>query len=144
MILFDFFVSCKPIGQARPRVVSKGGRTWAFSPKNDFRKDITNIAKRYVSNFAINGLKMPLEIGLSLNAIFYMPRPKSTSKTQKWHTKKPDLDNLAKAVLDGLTDAGIWLDDSQISQMSILKKYSDDIIGVHIIITDLEDKIGGE
>lgn len=33
--------------------------------------------------------------------------------------RKRDLDNLFKAVLDSLTYAGVWIDDSQIDELSI-------------------------
>ena len=33
--------------------------------------------------------------------------------------RKRDIDNLAKAPLDALTHAGLWLDDSQIDKLSI-------------------------
>ena len=36
--------------------------------------------------------------------------------------RKRDLDNLFKSVLDSLTKAGVWLDDSQIDQLSIQRK----------------------
>jgi crossover junction endodeoxyribonuclease RusA len=33
--------------------------------------------------------------------------------------RRRDLDNLLKAVLDGMTHAGVWLDDSQIDELQI-------------------------
>lgn len=41
------------------------------------------------------------------------------------HTAKPDLDNLAKAVLDALTQDGWWRDDSQISCLTIMKRWAE-------------------
>jgi len=35
--------------------------------------------------------------------------------------RKRDLDNLFKSVLDSLTKAGVWLDDSQIDELSIYR-----------------------
>lgn len=58
---------------------------------------------------------------------FYFPAPKcarfsSTVTVPK--TTRPDLDNLVKNVLDALTDAGAWADDSQISTLHIKKRIS--------------------
>ena len=40
------------------------------------------------------------------------------------HITRPDLDNLAKMVLDGLTTIGAWQDDSQVWQLSIMKRWA--------------------
>lgn len=60
-----------------------------------------------------------------------MPIPKSTPKSRKEamfegiikHTKRPDVDNMAKAVLDALNGIA-WEDDSQIARLSITKEYA--------------------
>lgn len=36
--------------------------------------------------------------------------------------RKRDLDNLPKAILDALTHAGVWEDDSQIDQITIVRQ----------------------
>ena len=67
------------------------------------------------------------------------PIPKSTSKRKaaaligKWHTKKPDADNVAKAVLDALNGYA-YPDDSAVSKLSVEKVYSDPP-GVYVQIT---------
>ena len=38
-------------------------------------------------------------------------------------TKRPDLDNLNKAVIDAMQDAGIFEDDSQITKLHSMKSY---------------------
>ena len=51
----------------------------------------------------------------------------------------PDLDNLAKAVMDALNDQ-VWKDDSQIVEMSIKKKYveEDKNVGVFVGVYKLD------
>lgn len=74
---------------------------------------------------------------------WFMPRPKShhTSKgalkasAPRWHECKPDADNLEKAVLDALTDLGLWRDDSQVCHVSKSKIYGEHP-GALIIVTD--------
>jgi crossover junction endodeoxyribonuclease RusA len=53
---------------------------------------------------------------LIVKIVFVMPRPKATSKTRATPpaVKKPDLDKLERAVLDALTSAGVYADDSQV------------------------------
>jgi Holliday junction resolvase RusA-like endonuclease len=54
---------------------------------------------------------------------FVMPRPKSLKKSEVHHTKRPDLDKLIRAVLDGIT--GILVrDDSQLVDIRATKEYA--------------------
>lgn len=39
------------------------------------------------------------------------------------HTKRPDIDNLAKAVLDALVDQGVIKDDSIVTRLEVAKEY---------------------
>lgn len=39
-------------------------------------------------------------------------------------TKKPDVDNIAKIILDGLNDVA-WDDDTQVVELSVSKHYSE-------------------
>lgn len=64
---------------------------------------------------------------------FLMSRPVSAKR--EWHTVKPDLDKLVRAVLDGLTDAGIWRDDSRVIALSASKAYAKDTPGVVVTVT---------
>jgi crossover junction endodeoxyribonuclease RusA len=55
---------------------------------------------------------------------FYLPRPKSTPRKVVYPAKRPDLDKLARAVLDGLTMGGAWQDDSQVIRLQVQKNYA--------------------
>lgn len=46
--------------------------------------------------------------------------------------RKRDLDNLPKAVLDGLTHAGVWLDDGQIDDLRVWRS---DRMGGCVLVT---------
>jgi Holliday junction resolvase RusA-like endonuclease len=45
-------------------------------------------------------------------------------KHGEWAAKKPDLDNLLKAVMDSLTAIGAWTDDSRVVQVLGRKQYA--------------------
>lgn len=68
----------------------------------------------------------PLAGHLGVRVKFVMPRPKSLPKTKPTppHTKRPDVDKLARAVLDALTNV-VWLDDSQIVDLHPTKRYAE-------------------
>jgi Holliday junction resolvase RusA-like endonuclease len=93
-----------------------------------------------------NAPKTPLEGPLSLDLIFYMPRPKNHYGTGKktgelkpsapdWHTGRPDIDNLTKFVQDALNKI-YWRDDSIICNLTARKMYSENP-RTEIVITKL-------
>lgn len=72
--------------------------------------------------------KSPLTGPVLVAIDFAMPRPKSLMRKcdpagEVWCVKKPDADNLAKAVLDALTQAGWWVDDAQVARLIVNKRY---------------------
>ncbi|WMI81813.1 RusA family crossover junction endodeoxyribonuclease [Anaerotignum sp. MB30-C6] len=113
-----------PVPKGRPRWSKHG----TYTPKKT-KDHETYIQQCWDS--AYGNLK-PSDKPLSVMIAFYMPIPKSTpKKTRKlileggyWHTKKPDMDNLVKSVLDGLNKAA-YIDDSQIVFLSTKKEYSE-------------------
>ena len=79
-------------------------------------------AVRAETQRAMNGsgpMSGPLRIDLS----FTLPRPKSLPKRTLFPAKRPDLDKLTRAVLDGLTAGGAWADDSQVVTLVAYKRY---------------------
>ena len=85
---------------------------------------------------------------LSVRITFLMPRPLAhygTGKNKdvlretapKWHSHAPDVDKLARATLDGLTQAGVIADDKYVCILHAQKKYADrDITPGAIIIIE--------
>lgn len=63
-------------------------------------------------------LKPPYKIGLR----FVMPRPRGPK--YDWPSKDGDLDKLARAVLDGLTQGGLILDDRHVVQLDCSKEFA--------------------
>jgi Holliday junction resolvase RusA-like endonuclease len=76
--------------------------------------------------------QQPLHQPLWVSLAFRLSRPKShftkrgalTSSAPSHPTNKKDCDNLAKAVLDALTQVGVWQDDGQVVTLVISKIYS--------------------
>lgn len=78
----------------------------------------------------------PLTSAVRVDLAFVLPRPKSTPKTRTpAATKRPDLDKLARAVLDALTNV-CWDDDSQVIDLRISKRLAgiDEQSGMYISI----------
>jgi crossover junction endodeoxyribonuclease RusA len=76
----------------------------------------------------------PIDEPVALSVVFYLPRPKSATRSLPSVT--PDLDKLIRSVGDSLTDSGILRDDSRIVRITAEKRYADDrgpgaVIGVN-------------
>lgn len=130
-----------PKPKERPRAAIIGGHARIFTPKNTeaYEKEIR---AAWIRN---NGNK-PEEGPLRARIYFGLPIPKSETKTNKalmlarkvFPAKKPDLDNLAKAVLDALNGVA-YKDDSQIVTVLSKKNYSEAPY-VRVIISEEKPK----
>jgi Holliday junction resolvase RusA-like endonuclease len=66
----------------------------------------------------------PRAVGVVVGVEFVLPRPKAHPKTrEREHTTKPDLDKLARAVLDALTGIA-YADDAQVCALTCRKRYA--------------------
>ncbi|KJU83118.1 Endodeoxyribonuclease, RusA-like protein, partial [Candidatus Magnetobacterium bavaricum] len=79
----------------------------------------------------------PPSVALQMQLTFYLPRPKSLPRKVTEHTKRPDLDNLGKAIMDALNKVAYY-DDSQIVDLHKKKVYTQGDIkpGVRIQIRE--------
>jgi Holliday junction resolvase RusA-like endonuclease len=76
-----------------------------------------------------------------VDIVFYLPIPTRWSKKKKTDaeygivrpTKKPDVDNLYKGLIDALTGIA-WIDDSIITDASIKKRYTAETPRTELII----------
>lgn len=95
----------------------------------EWRTDIRAAAKVAMAGAA------PLEGALAVTVTFVMPRNKGHFGTgrnagvlkpgaPRWHTVRPDIDKLSRALLDALK-AVVWLDDGQVVQKQATKRYAD-------------------
>ncbi|MBQ3415380.1 MAG: RusA family crossover junction endodeoxyribonuclease [Clostridia bacterium] len=125
--MYQFEIPGKITGKARPRLNTITGR--AYTPGNT--KDYEMLIKQY---FKIKYPKFEtLEGRIKVKIIAYFEIPKQTSKKQKEKmmlneispTKKPDIDNVIKIILDALNKMA-FRDDSQITKLEIEKRYAEE------------------
>lgn len=69
----------------------------------------------------------------AVEILCFLPRPISLKKTVLLPITKPDLDNYAKSILDGLNGFA-WADDSQVCELRIGKRYVSEGEGPRICI----------
>jgi len=131
--MISFRYQGEPIGKGRPRVTARGGKfAHAYTPKRtkDFED---NIRFEFMASTAEKMPVYPKDVPLKAEMTFAFEIPKSYTKKKRaaclsgelMHTKKPDADNVCKAVLDALSGYA-FEDDSQVVQMVLEKIYAED------------------
>jgi Holliday junction resolvase RusA-like endonuclease len=121
-----FHVDINPVPKGRPRFSKVGGFMRSYTPKktSDYETEVRTQAQAVMT-------REPLETPLAVYLYFRLPIPRSHSKKRQEAClsgserpiKKPDIDNLAKSVLDGLNGV-VWHDDSQIVSLHLTKVYA--------------------
>lgn len=136
--MVQFHIDAEPVPKGRPKFSKVGGFMRAYTPKKT--SDYENIVRETAQQAM--GSTGPLETALGAYLYIRLPIPKSHSKKRKLAClsgqekpiKKPDIDNLAKSVLDGLNGV-VWKDDSQIVSLHVTKVYSSGS-GVDVLIKE--------
>jgi Holliday junction resolvase RusA-like endonuclease len=133
-----FSVDGIPHGKGRPRFRRTGNfvSTYTDAKTKTYESLVKEAAKKAM------GSSEPLETPISFYCYIRLPIPKSYSKKRieaclsgsEPPTKKPDWDNVAKSVADAMNGV-IYLDDSQIVQATITKKY-DAVAGVDVMVME--------
>ena len=124
-MIYEFEVPGKVIGKGRPRLNSYTGVV--YTPTRT--KDYESLVEQYFL------LKYPrfkaLEGRIKVSIIAYFSIPKTTKKSEINEmldnnispTKKPDIDNIVKVVLDSMNKFA-FRDDNQITKLEVEKKYA--------------------
>lgn len=129
-------LSGKAQAQERPKfstIKTKDGRilTRAFDPKNskNYKAEVKIAAANCMKEQNWNYTDLPLEVEI----VIYKELTKTQLKSKKFMksfesgaerpTTKPDVDNVAKCVIDGLTKVA-FRDDNQIVRLVVSKYYT--------------------
>jgi len=125
-VFYAFTIPGAPRGKGRPKFARRGDFVMTYTDdKTSSYENLVTLACREVM-----AGRPPIEgpVWLQVNATFAIPA--SASKGKKLEmimgrvvpTKKPDLDNIVKAVLDGLNTVA-FVDDAQVTHISAAKNY---------------------
>ena len=120
-MVIEITVPGAPVGKARPRVTRSGH---AYTPEKTraYEQKVKLCWKQQ------SGEHFPPGAGICVEIAAYMPIPSSLSMRKqetlfgKEHLKKPDLDNVIKAILDALNGCA-YGDDSAIWMVTASKYY---------------------
>ncbi|MCO1575007.1 RusA family crossover junction endodeoxyribonuclease [Crossiella sp. SN42] len=123
------------LGHRRPVEDSAGLPSW--------RADVREALAKAWRTTAFDGREVaraPLQCAVQVGLEFVLRRPASTPKRRTPPAvRRPDLDKLARAVLDAITSAGVWADDAQVIQLHASKRLAEpgEHTGCHIRITPI-------
>lgn len=120
--LISFVVDGTPVAQPRHRATARGGFVHHYLPSDhpihEYKRNI--IVKASEQNVAT------IEGAVRLDLLFSFVHPKrGKHRKAQFKISKPDIDNLEKAVMDGLTQSGIWIDDAQVVEKHSAKIWGD-------------------
>ena len=125
---FEFFAPLKKIPTVthQDKIISvKNGKPIIFDSPELKR------AKRIFEDCLIEHIpNKELEPPISIELVWCFPLEKNKVDGD-YYTKKPDVDNLAKAFIDQMTKLKFWKDDSHVSKLVSEKRYNS-ICGVYV------------
>jgi len=115
---FEVFVPGHPAPQGSKRHVGNGIMVESSKHVAPWRSDVRSAC--------LDAAGKPLAFfdgGVYVELLFILKRPVSTPKSRTpAAVKKPDIDKLARAILDAIGSAGIWRDDSQVVTLAAYKR----------------------
>lgn len=122
---YEFEVPGEVVGKERPRVNMYTGRVYTPNKTKDYEFLVQQYFKMKYPKYET------LEGRVAINIVAYLKIPKSTSKAKTQEmldnkispTKKPDVDNIAKSILDALNEVA-FKDDNQVSKISVDKRFA--------------------
>jgi Holliday junction resolvase RusA-like endonuclease len=128
MATIEFSVPGIPQGKGRARSGMRDGRMIHYTPEKTakYQRLVSAQAQRAQTSIPAND---PCSVMLDV----VIPVPASWPKYKRAEallghvrpTGKPDLDNIAKAILDGC-NGYLWKDDAQVVELSAAKRYGEE------------------
>lgn len=124
----EFVVPGKPIGKGRPRIGKVGTHARMFTPKETVAYEGLIAHAAQIAMAGRDLIPHPVMVELQI----LLPIPQSKSKKWKaqavagqvFPTTKPDMDNVIKAIYDGLNGV-VWRDDVQVVDAIVRKRYAE-------------------
>lgn len=122
---YEFIVDGKVIGKERPRVNMNTGIVYTPGRTKDYETLVQQSFRIKYPQYKM----IKDRIGIDIIAYFKIPKGTSKTNTEKMlngeisPTKKPDIDNITKSILDAMNRFVIY-DDNQVVKISVEKKYN--------------------
>lgn len=135
-----FFVPGTPVGKGRPRAfrMDKGVRMFTPEKTANYESLVATAAHAAMEGRApiLTACEATMEIRLQVPASWSKKKQAQALDGLMFPTKKPDVDNVVKAIFDALNGI-VWGDDVQVVGLAVSKRY-DAIPGVLVGIRAVE------
>jgi Holliday junction resolvase RusA-like endonuclease len=105
--------------------VAKGRKPWVRDADKRTKPWRTQVATALKESAAAVGWEFTSG-ACSVHITLYLPRGKSVRRPWPSARGSGDADKYARAVLDAITEAGVWADDAQCVFLDVRKRYAHD------------------
>ncbi len=108
-------------GKERSRVCRRGGKIHQYTPKKT-KANMMIIRKAFCKTVEDLEIDVPLdaEVSIEINAFGLIPQSKPKHITKEPNLYKPDVDNIAKLIMDALNGVA-YRDDKQVTELYVHK-----------------------
>lgn len=138
----SFLVPGEPIGKGRPKIGRVGGHARMFTPTKtaNYESLIAVVAHEAMQGRELIAGPVLLEMKILVPVAASWSKKKTSEALQGivMPTKKPDADNVLKAICDGINGI-VFKDDVQVVNVSLSKRFSE-TPGVSVRVVPLEGK----
>ena len=133
--MISFTIPGEPVAKGRARSFIRAGHVAHYTPEKTARYE--NLVKLAAQQAMLKAPPIDGPVSLTVRA-FMGIAPSWSQKKQRaaalgevMPTKRPDLDNIVKAIKDGCNGV-VWRDDSQVVDLTASKRYGQPSIEIRI------------
>jgi Holliday junction resolvase RusA-like endonuclease len=125
--MLTFTIPGAPVGKGRPRVARRGRFTTMYTPeKTASYESLVKLAGHQAMAgraLFLEAVAVVLDIRVPIPASWSQKKQALAAAGEIHPTTKPDIDNVEKAIFDGLNGVA-WKDDVQVVRVTKQKRYS--------------------
>jgi crossover junction endodeoxyribonuclease RusA len=136
--MFELFVAGDPKPQGSKKAFNRGGRIILVEANKDLPAWRDTMKRMF--ELKMMELDSPFVTAVSVSLTFWLKRPKSVSRQNA--TQTYDLDKLTRSCFDSLQQAGVFLNDSYVVDLTARKLYDDlHESGVLVTVTPFDNNL---
>lgn len=118
----SFTIKGKPQGKQRPRFNRFTGSVYTPSKTKSYEKLVKESYLKQSSFKSTKAIKMTIVVNVKVPERYSKKKQEQIKNFEIHPTKKPDLDNIVKSILDGLNRVA-YTDDRQVTSIIAVKRF---------------------